>query len=612
MRIHLPSLHWLGPAAMRTKRPPLAMGLGGLGLGVLCLACGGGSAQPTPTAVPLACGEDLKAVDLGSGATVTLVKAFERGDALSLVSPAAAGSITALADVCLVKVIVGPGSPGPLGAPSTSAGIGIEVLLPTLAAWNERYQAFGGSGLLGGPDITSLTAIGLSSMRPDAVSSAMDGFVVSITDGGHSVHESEGLFFVNPDGSFNETLFGDFLGRAAHEMALKSKALAGAFYGKQAKFSYWNGCSAGGGQGLMETQRFPNDFDGVLAGAPAINGDKAAASIWPQIVMQQDLGGPIARAKLDAVTAAAIAACEQDLTGQPDGYVSDPSACRYDPALDRSLLCAANGGSNVTAACLTEIEANAINKIWYGPTADGVVPDPAADNGHHPRGALAPNQLWFGLSRGTRLAGHPYWDGLAGAAPPSMGLVAVALGDPGFAAPGSDKWKTIGYTGPTSFASVFTAYERFFGDTSTADADLRAFRDRGGKLLMWHGTGDSLIFPPGSIHYYESLSTQAGGYAKAQEFARFFLAPGIDHCFFASASGSNPPAPGGHLDASDTPNAGLVDVLQRWVENNEAPERITATSAPGVTPERRRPWCAYPKRLHYVGGDVNTGSFDCE
>jgi hypothetical protein len=211
---------------------------------------------------------------------------------------------------------------------------------------------------------------------------------------------------------------------------------------------------------------------------------------------------------------------------------------------------------------------------------------------------------------GTLLSGHRYWPGLAGAEPPGMTLAAIALGDASFATPGSDKWKTIGYTGPTSFADVFAAQQRFFADLiGTSDPDLRAFHDRGGKLLMWHGTGDSLIFPAGSINYYESVSALAGGFAQTQTFARLYLAPGVDHCFFESVSGTNPPVPGGQLT---DPNLGLIAVLQRWVEYDEAPEQITATSGPGVTPVRTRPWCPYPKKLRYVGGDVNTGSFSCD
>jgi feruloyl esterase len=336
--------------------------------------------------------------------------------------------------------------------------------------------------------------------------------------------------------------------------------------------------------------------------------------------MQQELGGPIARAKLAAVTAAANAACSIALTGQPDGYISDPSACRYDPTTDTSLLCVSAGGTDATSSCLTMDEASAVNKIWYGPTADGTVRPPATDNGQSPVGALGPNQLWFGLGRGTLLAGHIYWDGLAGQIPSTIATdsVALALGNAAFAQPnfvnatgnGQNQWRTIGYTGSTSFAEVFAASQQRLGDlSSTSNPDITAFRNRGGKLLMWHGTADSLIFPQGSINYYEAVAASAGGYAEAQKFARFYLAPGIDHCMLAGVSRTNPPAPGGRVD---NPNAALIEVLQGWVENGEAPDQIAATSAAGVTPVRKRPWCLYPKKLKYVGGDLNTGNFTCD
>jgi feruloyl esterase len=336
--------------------------------------------------------------------------------------------------------------------------------------------------------------------------------------------------------------------------------------------------------------------------------------------MQQDLGGAIGRAKLIAVTAAANAACDAALTGQPDGYISDPAVCRYDPTADASLLCVSDGGTNVTSSCLTKADAIAVNKMWYGPTSDGTVPGPDDNNGRAPLGALAPKQLWFGLERGTLLVGHPYWDGLAGpnAFTIATDIVALALGEAAFAQPnftnatgnGENKWRTIGYTGSTSFAEVLAASQRRLGDIGgTFNPDIGAFRDRGGKLLMWHGTSDSLIPPQGSINYYEAVSAKAGGTTEAQKFARLFLAPGIDHCGLASVPGSNPPAPGGRVDH---PNGALIDLLQRWVEDKEEPDQIAATSASGVTPVRTRPWCLYPKKLKYVSGDVNTGTFTCE
>jgi len=567
-----------------------------------------------------ACDDDLKALDLGAGATVTLVKAFKKGDGLSLLSVPPAGAPKASADVCLVKILVGPGNPGPTGAPSTSSGIGIEVWLPAPANWNERYQAVGGGGYEGGPSVTSLTAIGSLLPPHDPVTPAMAGFVASITDAGHS-GDGQGSFAMNPDGTFNETLFRDFAERSQHEMSLKTKALIKAFYGKDAKYSYWAGCSDGGRQGLMEVQRHPEDFDGVLAAAPAINFDRVTVTdLWPQIVMQQELGGPIERAKLAAVTAAANAACGTALTGQGDGYISDPFACRYDPTADVSLLCVSAGGTNATSACLTNADATAVNKIWYGPTSDGTAPAPSADNGQGPVAGLAPNQLWFEVTRGTLLAGHIYWDGQAGQKPFTVATdsVALALGDSSYAQAnfvnatgiGQNKWRTIGYTGATSFAEVFAAARKRLGEIgSTSNPDIGAFSSRGGKLLMWHGTSDSLVPPQGSINYYEAVSASLGGYAEAQKFARFYLAPGIDHCMLAGVPGTNPPVPGGRVD---NPNAAMIDVLQKWVENGEAPDQIVATSAAGVTPVRKRPWCLYPKKLKYVSGDVNTGDFTCE
>jgi Tannase and feruloyl esterase len=338
--------------------------------------------------------------------------------------------------------------------------------------------------------------------------------------------------------------------------------------------------------------------------------------LWPQVVMQVDLGGPMAAPKLAAVTAAANAACGSALTGQPDGYISDPTSCRYDPTKDAALLCLAAGGTNATEACLSLVEATAVNKIWYGPTATGAVPAPATDNGRGPKGALAAQQLWFGPERGTLLSGQIIWDGLAGAQVPlgPTQIVALALLDPAFADPsfmnasgnGQNAWKTIGYAGTNSFAKVFSAAQQRLGGSD--DPDLTAFAARGGRLVMWHGTSDSLIPPQGSVHYYEALSKNAGGYAEAQTFARLYLAPGFDHCFLPGQPGTHPPFPGGVGD----PGNGLMEVLQTWLEGKQIPDDVPATSEQDATPVRKRPWCAYPKKLKYLSGDVDTGTFECE
>lgn len=548
---------------------------------------------------------------------MSLVKPFAAGSVLSLTTPAAADAPVTPVELCLVKLIVGPGNPGPADAPSTSSGIGIEIWLPTLAHWNKRYQAIGNGGFAGGPEVTSLSAIG--ALRPGASPLALAGagFVTSINDGGHP--GIGGNFALNPDGSFNAASFADFAERASHEMAVKTKALINAFYGEAAQFSYWNGCSEGGREGLMEVQKYPADFDGVLAGAPAVDFDRLGiADLWPQVVMQVDLGGPMAVGKLVAVTAAANAACSSGLTGQPDGYISDPAACHYDPTKDAALLCSSAGGTNAAASCFTLAEAAAVNKIWYGPTSTGTVPDPALDNGSGALGALAPGQLWFGVERGSRLADHPIWEGLAGPDPFlfATDMTALALLDPRFAEPiftnatanGERKWQSIDYTGSSSLASVMAASrERMGALIATDDPDISAFAARGGKLLLWHGTADSLIPTFGSVRYYEALAQSAGGYEQARNFARFYLAPGIDHCFSAGVSGTNPPVPGG-VDVG----TGLMDVLQTWIEHGTAPEQIAARSEAGTAPSRTRPWCPYPSKLKYVGGNVDSGSFTCE
>jgi feruloyl esterase len=136
-----------------------------------------------------------------------------------------------------------------------------------------------------------------------------------------------------------------------------------------------------------------------------------------------------------------------------------------------------------------------------------------------------------------------------------------------------------------------------------------AFNARRGKLIIWHGTRDSLLPAQGSIDYYERVAVQAGGFAATQQFARFYLAPGIDHCI---PFGVNAPFVGDLPDPGDETGTTFASLLERWVENDEVPGPITATSVSGITPVRTRPWCPYPTKLEYVSGDVNTRIFTCQ
>src|SRR5207244_2712281 len=204
------------------------------------------------------------------------------------------------------------------------------------------------------------------------------GYATASTDTGHPA-SAGGSFALSADGTLNMPLIRDFAERSLRELPIQAKALIQAYYGKRPAYSYWNGCSTGGRQGLMAVQRFPDEYNGLVIGAPAINWDRFIPSeLWPQLVMTTTAGGPVSAAKLTAVTKAAVAAC--DLMDEvADGVINDPRTCTYDPA---ALICKTGEDP---AGCLTAREADAIRKIWNGPaTATG-------------------QRLWFGLERGTPL-----------------------------------------------------------------------------------------------------------------------------------------------------------------------------------------------------------------
>lgn len=513
-------------------------------------------------------------------------------------------------DLCFVKLNVGPGNPGVAGAPSTSPGIGIEIWLPTAANWNKRIHVKGGGGWAGG---THGTLTGITPVSGSAGSASdtagVEGAVSATTDTGHAI--SNGSFAMNPDGTINTILWKDFSERGIHEMAVKTKALAKAYYGEDAKYAYWNGFSTGGRQGLKEAQANPADFDGILAGAPANNWTRfITTELYPQIVAQRDLGGvAITADQHTTVSNAAINACDM-VGGVHLGYVPDPAACRYDPTTDAAVICTADGGTNATAGCVSPAQALAFNKFWYGQTADGSVPNPAADNGF--AAATAPAQKWYGLARGANLMG------LAGATPfpISSDMVALELQDPTIATPsllnatgnGADRWKSLTYAQLANAWDRGVALQSAFANINTDSADLSAFRDRKGKLISYHGLADTLIPPQGTINYYSRVAAQMGGVAATQGFYRLYLVPGMGHGFSNGTSNAdaNPPLP---------TNAQLYQLLTAWVEKGiEPPARVeVATVASASFPAvKSRPLCLYPLKANHTSGDPNlAASYSC-
>lgn len=555
--------------------------------------------------------------------TVLLVKAFKMGDVLALTlpppPPPAPQPPVAANDVCVVKLLVGPGNPGPAGAPSTSPGIGIEVWLPTRANWNRRIHVAGGGGWAGGnqTNVNLLAGAGGAGGTTPAPSfiATVEGAVSANTDTGHS-GPGGGSFAMNPDGSINTVLWNDFAQRGIHEMAVKTKQITKAYYGKAAKYSYWDGFSTGGRQGHKLAQLHPDDFDGILAGAPAFNWTRFITNeLYPQIVFQRDLGGvPLTSGQMALLGNAAINACDV-VNGQHMGYIPDPSECRYDPTQDASVICAASGGTSTDANCVTSLQAQAMNKMWYGQTRDGTAPPPSADNAWSVH--IGGNHLWYGLARGTNMSG------LAGTNPFSIAtdLVALELQNPTLATPsfinatgnGANGWKNL------SYAQLANAYDQglilqpSFAYINTDDANLRPFRKSDGKMIIYHGLADVLIMPQGSINYYERVIREMDGLHQVQKFYRLFLIPGMAHGFSNGTPNpnANPPLPGSAgADGVADGTSQLYDALTAWVEKGIAPKRIDISSAVTTTfpVAKSRPICAHPKKATYVGGDINVAT----
>jgi len=582
--------------------------------------CGGSDGSSAAAAAsPLTCDDSMKTAFVPDASTqVTLVKAFKKGDALLLTGSAVSTTPVAANDMCMVKLLVGPGHPGPASAPSTTAGIGIEVWLPAKTAWNNRIHVLGGAGWAGGAQ-TSLTAFaGGFGVNPWDVAGT-EGAVSATTDTGHV--NGNANFLMNPDGTINTVGWNEFSERGIHEMTAKTKALALAYFGTAAKYTYWHGGSTGGRQGLKQAQAYPADFDGIIATSPAINWTRFTTSLlYGQVVTQRDLGGSgMSSAQVDAVSNAAIVACDT-VGGQHLGYLLDPSACTYDPSQDASVLCVANGGTNATANCITPTQATALNKVWYGQTTDGSVPLPATDTGYAL--TMSGAHLWYGFPRGASLATQPFpgFGNVTGPTTPTTiatDLVALELQDPTLSTPaflnatgnGADGWKNLSYAQLAHAADRGLALQSAFGNINTDNPDLSAFAAHGGKLITVYGTSDNLIPYPGILNYYNRVATQLGGLANVQSFYKLYLVPGMGHFPVngtANAS-ANPPIP---------TEAQRYALLTDWVEKGVAPPDKTTISSPVTAanlPAVTGAICAYPKAPAYTGGDIkDANSYICQ
>lgn len=422
-----------------------------------------------------------------------------------------------------------------------------------------RFQGTGGGGYQTGNGASAL------------VSAVNDGYSAASTDGGHAYETPDLAAPVNwallSPGNVNYPLLLDFAAVALSDMTLLGQAVTASFYGEKPEYSYWTGCSTGGRQGLMLAQRYPDLYDGIVALAPAINWDTfLVTEYWPQQIMNR-MGVYPPTCELEAYTRAALAACDE-LDGLEDGIISDDAACGFDPFSVVSDVFACDDGDERT---FTSEGATVANAVWEGP------------------------EQWYGLNKDANLAG------IAGTANASSGVPFRHSMDwiRYFVAKDAD-FDLTNMTDDEFFRILHQSRNQYASIMGTADPDLSLFKARNGKLLTWHGLADQVIFPNGTVDYYQRVMEKIDN---VPDFFRYFSAPGVAHC--RGGAGAQP------VDELKA----LVD----WVENGVAPDTLSAVNATlwGKEPEPgqslpTRKLCAWPKVQRYNGGDPTIAeSFDC-
>jgi feruloyl esterase len=453
--------------------------------------------------------------------------------------------------------------------PTPDSDITIEVWLP-VAGWNGKLQGIGIGGFGGSIDHVQLAT------------AVKAGYAGTATDTGHTGTPDDAAWAMgHPDKIV------DYGYRGIHEMTLVAKTVIAAYYSKPAQRSYFAGCSGGGRQGLMEAQRYPEDYDGILAGAPANNFTAMQASFaYNAQVLTMNSASFIPPAKISTIAAAVNTACDE-VDGVHDGVLNDPRRCRFDPA---TIQCKAGDSDK----CLTAAEVTALKKLYKG-TLDskgrvvfpGYVPGAEEEQG------------------GT--GGWGLW--ITGPAPGKSRTASSANGFFSNFVFGRSDWdyKTFNVD-----ADLKAANERTAQTLNATDPDLKPFKARGGKLVLYHGWNDPAITPLSTIDYYESIVKKMGQ-NDVDSFVRLYMAPGMQHCL----GGPGPDSFGAVYDLTfDDPQHSLEASLEQWVEKAAAPSTIVAAKFEGQDQSHAtmtRPLCPYPQAAKYKGsGDPkDAASFEC-
>jgi len=436
-------------------------------------------------------------------------------------------------ELCLVKGYVAP-------------QVQFALYLPT-RSYAGRYLQGGCGGMCG--------VIG-DSLQPACDSAVAFGgsFAVGFNNSGH-VGAGIG------DGAWAKDapeLREDYAFRATHVAAIAAKAIVAAYYGKAPRWTYFQGCSDGGREALMESQRYPGDFNGIVAGSVFSMPAVMEQFLWDSHVALTAQGAKILTSEATALLHRAVLEKCDPLDGVRDGQIDDPRLCHYDPG---QLACRKG---RQPPACLTSEQVTAARLLYQGPM-DGA--------GH---------KLFPG--------GLPYGSELLWSEPGALSSTGIAAG--GFL-------QNLAFpnqlsTGVTwrNWTFDLPSFERLDAAGAVYDprsADLRAFRDAGGKLILWQGTADQASGISGMPAYYQDIRDVVGGLEAARQFARLFLVPGVYHCG------------GGYIPYQED----FLGAMVNWVERGQAPVQVVAAARLQDGSVRRRPLFAYPERVRYVKGDVN-------
>jgi feruloyl esterase len=447
-------------------------------------------------------------------------------------------------------------------AARTAPAVNFEVWLP-VTGWNGKFQGVGNGGMAG-------------TISYGALAAALErGYAVASTDTGHV---SKGSF----DASWalgRPDLIADFGHRGLHLMTVNGQKLTQAFYGKRPRHSYYVGCSKGGQQGLMEAQRYPGDYDGIVAGDPANNWTRfyAGGHLWYWLATTKDPASYIPASKIPLLNDAVNAACDA-LDGVQDGVLEDPRRCTFDPA---TLTCSPGQDP---ATCFTAPQVRAVQDIWGGAhTSSGELVYPGlVPGGEAGRGGWAAWTTGTGPSTGTHaLAADGFFK-------------SMVFGDP--------EWDFRQFNYDTD---VSVAVKKVGPLLDAVDTDLAPLRRRGAKLLVYHGWSDPDISPLNTIAYYEDVVSKMQGKRSREqglrataEFFRLFLVPGMQHCG----------------DGPGTSTFDMLTALEEWVEKGRAPERIPASHQLPDGLLRTRPLCLYPAVAVYTGSGStdDAANFRCQ